>query len=214
MVDFRAPLRAKLLALALHPSTPVPEAEAAILRWLSLSRAAGVASIPDPLPPAPSADWRAAMPRPSGRRRYDAAADDTPVLSFGKYRGQTVRQVFHHTPGYLVWCLYNLALTASVRAAMLALVGADRPDLAGRSRMSGHPHEHPPGHPRESDDENPQESPRNREVPENPRGHPRARADIRASARTSELPDSRIQNPKSAWDSLHADTAYDDAPPF
>jgi hypothetical protein len=65
------------------------------------------------------------MPKASSRR-YDPDTDTTPVLNFGKYRGQRVKAVWQHSPGYLVWCADNLSMPLAVVVAIDSLRGISR----------------------------------------------------------------------------------------
>ena len=90
-LDFNRDRRGKLLALALCPPAPQGEWQAAALAYFRTLRAAEV-----------TAEELRELFAPQAPVGF---ADPTPIVSFGRYRGQTVVWIVEHDPAYAEWLL-------------------------------------------------------------------------------------------------------------
>lgn len=73
----------------------------------------------------------AVLPIKSGRKRLPMSA----VLTFGKYKGETIAEVAKHNPLYIKWCVLNLSwfeLDDAGRREVGRLCGIERQNKAAR----------------------------------------------------------------------------------
>ena len=116
----------KVIALAMHPSTPEAEWQAAAIAFFRIHRQKGTmpfAAAPQP-PPRTVFDWSryaqaaaAASYRPKAasskrgpkKKKEPPKPNDNPEMPFGKYKGKTVSWIMENDSGYASWVLRTIA---------------------------------------------------------------------------------------------------------
>jgi hypothetical protein len=93
-VGFDQDLVEKLMRLALCPAAPQGEWHAAALAYFRVLRAAEVTA--EELRELFALGQEPAAPQ-------ELPPDSTPIVGFGRYRGQTVRWIVEHDPAYAEW---------------------------------------------------------------------------------------------------------------
>jgi len=100
------PLLKKIADLALHPSSPEGEWQAAAIKYFSRLRNAGSN------PGSPNG-----FPFRGGNKAKGSPGFDGRV-PFGKYKGKTVLEVFNRDVGYIEWLL-SIEIDAKLRAEIM-----------------------------------------------------------------------------------------------